>query len=212
MKGLIIKDFCNAKSFSKQYLIILAVMAVCSFGTKNLSFLTVYIVILGGMQCITTMNVDENCGFNKFALTTPLGIKKLVGAKYIFFLCSLGIAWLVSLLLHIVIGLLPKADWGEFSMKGVLGIICCLAACFSTALPLVYKYGVEKARYTYVIAMAIAFALINFAGHIAEEKEVASLLDKIPNGTWEIVATIISIGIVYLSYRCSVRAVEKKEW
>lgn len=212
MKGMIIKDFYNAKSFSKQYLIMLAVMAACAFGTKNLSFLTIYIVILGGMQCITTMNVDESCGFNKFALTTPIGIKKLVGAKYVFFLCSLGIAWLISFLLHIIIAFLPKTDWGEFSMKGVLGIICILVACFSASLPFVYKFGVEKARYTYVIMMAIAFALIYFAGHIAEEKEVALLLDKIPNGTWEIVATIISIGIVYLSYRCSVRAVEKKEW
>lgn len=86
MKGLILKDFCNAKAFSKQYLIILIIMAACAFGTKNLAFLTIYIVILGGMQCITTMNIDENCGFNKICNDDADWSQEACGCKVFVFL------------------------------------------------------------------------------------------------------------------------------
>lgn len=65
MKGLLLKDLYNVKGFARQYVIVILAMAVI-----NISFVTIYMVILGGMMSITTMSMDESSGFNKFYLTT----------------------------------------------------------------------------------------------------------------------------------------------
>ncbi|HCH98796.1 MAG TPA: hypothetical protein DFI63_12425 [Lachnospiraceae bacterium] len=65
MKGLLLKDLYNVKGFARQYVIVILAMAVI-----NISFVSIYMVILGGMMSITTMSMDESSGFNKFYLTT----------------------------------------------------------------------------------------------------------------------------------------------
>lgn len=65
VKGLLLKDLYNVKGFARQYVIVILAMAVI-----NISFVSIYMVILGGMMSITTMSMDESSGFNKFYLTT----------------------------------------------------------------------------------------------------------------------------------------------
>lgn len=65
MKGLLLKDLYNVKGFARQYVIVILAMAVI-----NISFVSIYMVVLGGMMSITTMSMDESSGFNKFYLTT----------------------------------------------------------------------------------------------------------------------------------------------
>lgn len=65
MKGLLLKDLYNVKGFARQYVIVILAMTVI-----NISFVSIYMVILGGMMSITTMSMDESSGFNKFYLTT----------------------------------------------------------------------------------------------------------------------------------------------
>ena len=65
MKGLLLKDLYNVKGFARQNVIVIQAMAVI-----NISFVSIYMVILGGMMSITTMSMDESSGFNKFYLTT----------------------------------------------------------------------------------------------------------------------------------------------
>ena len=65
MKGLLLKDLYNVKGFARQYVIVILAMAVI-----NISFVSIYMVILGGMMSITIMSMDESSGFNKFYLTT----------------------------------------------------------------------------------------------------------------------------------------------
>ena len=64
MKGLLLKDLYNVKGFARQYVIVILAMAVI-----NISFVSIYMVILGGMS-ITIMSMDGSSGFNKFYLTT----------------------------------------------------------------------------------------------------------------------------------------------
>lgn len=65
MKGLLLKDLYNVKGFARQYVIVILAMAVI-----NISFVSIYMVILGGMMSITIMSMDGSSGFNKFYLTT----------------------------------------------------------------------------------------------------------------------------------------------
>lgn len=70
MKGLLLKDLYSVKGFARQYVIVILAMAVWGVCMKNISFVSIYMVILGGMMSITTMSMDESSGFNKFYLTT----------------------------------------------------------------------------------------------------------------------------------------------
>ena len=65
MKGLLLKDLYNVKGFARQYVSVILAMAVI-----NISLVSIYMVIPGGMMSITTMSMDESSGFNKFYLTT----------------------------------------------------------------------------------------------------------------------------------------------
>lgn len=49
MKGLLLKDLYNVKGFARQYVIVILAMAVWGVCMKNISFVSIYMVILGGM-------------------------------------------------------------------------------------------------------------------------------------------------------------------
>ena len=65
MKGLLLKDLYNVKGFARQYVIVILAMAVWGVCMKNISFVSIYMVM-----SITIMSMDESSGFNKFYLTT----------------------------------------------------------------------------------------------------------------------------------------------
>ena len=70
IEEILLKDLYNVKGFARQYVIVILAMAVWGVCMKNISFVSIYMVILGGMMSITTMSMDESSGFNKFYLTT----------------------------------------------------------------------------------------------------------------------------------------------
>lgn len=213
MKGLILKELYLVKSFAKQYLLLLALMAAWSVFVNNLSFVIVYIVVLGSSLVISTTAMDEAVSFNKFAVTMPVESRKLVKAKYallfIFIGASMAGAWLLYLAINLI-------TWGKAEFMGLEGIVVMESLFLSAnamAIPVMFKVGATKARYTYIIVMLVMGALI-MGGYQIARKTGRSLDEMLKNGegALNLAAVGFALIIVAISYFISVKIVRKKEW
>lgn len=212
MKGLLLKDLYNVKGFGRQYVIVILAMTVWGVFMKNISFVSIYMVILAGMMNLTTMSLDESSGFNKFYLTTPGGVKKMVAAKYLFFLLTITVGILVALLSRGIAMVFPMINTSGFDAASLVVTGFILASAFSVSFPIIYKYGAEKGRYFYIAAFLVIFAVVYLVNYVAHIPAPEKILASIPDAAY--VAGIVGIGavIIFVSYLFSIRIVSRKEW
>lgn len=212
MKGLLLKDLYNVKGFARQYVIVILAMTVWGVFMKNISFVSIYMVILAGMMNLTTMSLDESSGFNKFYLTTPGGVKKMVAAKYLFFLLTIIAGILVALLSSGIAVIFPVINTAGFDAASLVVTGFILASAFSVSFPIIYKYGAEKGRYFYIAAFLVIFAVVYLVNYVAHIPAPEKILASIPDAAY--VAGIVGIGavIIFISYLVSIRIVSRKEW
>lgn len=211
MRGLIYKDLYNLKKYMRQLVFIIAAMAVL-FGMQDSgsSFLGVYTVMVSMMVVISSMSYDEFAKWDKFVLTMPVSRKTLVGSKYLLGLLVTAGGSLIAIALGLIIGIVTRRGT---SADDLIGIAACFFVCLlllSILLPLLYKFGVEKARMMILaVAMLPTLGVILFSrmglpfGEIFTDTVVNVLLFAAP------AAVLLLFG---LSYLLSVSIVNKKEF
>lgn len=214
MKGLIIKDLCSISNYKKQYALILAFMSVWSIFSKSFSFLAMYSILLGGMMVLSVMSMDEAVHFNRYALTMPISVKTLVKEKYVLVCICIGAG---SLLALIVEAIAMSTPWYEGTAEWIM--INCLSSFFLIAytitLPIIFKYGVEKARYAYMAVMLVMGAVIGIAVYLTKNMPVM-LFDGVPHLVDNLLLTgglwILDAIVLVISCQVSLKAVRNKEW
>lgn len=214
MKGLIIKDLCSISNYKKQYALILAFMSVWSIFSKSFSFLAMYSILLGGMMVLSVMSMDEAVHFNRYALTMPISVKTLVKEKYVLVCICIGAGSLLALIVEVIAMSTP---WYEGTAEWIM--INCLSSFFLIAytitLPIIFKYGVEKARYAYMAVMLVMGAAIGISVYLTRNTTVM-LFDGVPHLVDNLLLTgglwIIDAIVLVISYQVSLKAVRNKEW
>jgi len=196
MKGLLIKDFLGLRKYFRTVLLMIAAYAVLMFFMDSAYFLSGMIVLLSAMIAITSFSFDHMAGWDVYALSLPISRKDVVMSKYVLAL----ILTLGGVLLSIAIGALYTAIQHTGSFVETLIVSCALFVVgmlfISILLPLLFKFGVEKARLMIIAVFAIptaAFvALSNIAGlEMPSEQAIISLLPLAP---------LILIGLLAASY------------
>lgn len=214
MKGLLIKDLCSISNYKRQYATILVFMSVWSIFSKSFSFLAMYSILLGGMMVLSVMSMDEAVHFNRYALTMPISVKTLVKEKYVLVCICIGAG---SLLALIVEGIAMSTPWYEGTAEWIM--INCLSSFFLIAytitLPIIFKYGVEKARYTYMAVILVMGAVIGISVYLTRNTTVM-LFDGVPHLVDNLLLTggllILDAIVLVISYQISLKAVRDKEW
>lgn len=211
MKGLLYKDFCNLRQVGKQSLIVLGVFTVWSIFVKNSQLFSMMIPIYCMMMLFTAMSYDEMACFDKYALTLPVTRKELVKAKYIL-LCLLFAA---GILIGSLGGMVLRAFLGsqmslpeEAISAAAVGFLYLLA--FEVLLPLVFRYGAEKARLFLAAVFLVAFGLLYGGFTVVKMTGVQVSL--------QLVLGVLCAGIIlvfagfFISYGLSVKIIKNKEW
>ena len=112
--------------------------------------------------------------------------------------------------------ILKKPVWDYVPVAG----IHLLLLPFISALvyPVIYKYGIEKARYIYIL-VTMVMALVVIGGASALKLETVSesvMLAGIPAFAAVLallgICTVIDAVAVFLSYQISLKIVKKREW
>lgn len=222
MKGLIIKDLLQLKSYFKTLIIFMFIFVCVSLEPENTSTDGILIIMMTlglGMFGMATFSYDEMAKANKYILTFPLTKKEVVLSKYVLqFLLTITGAILGSIL-SVIISIVLSKDMPNFidlisiALGGVFGI----GLVESIQMPCFYKMGAEKGRiYMFIITVAVAF----IAGGIITlgEKVINNFsidLNSI-NNILETFLPFVLLGLVlleyFISYKISYKVYSKKEF
>lgn len=222
MKGLIIKDLLQLKSYLKTLIVFMFIFVCVSLEPKNTSVDGILIIMMTlglGMFGMATFSYDEMAKANKYILTFPLTKKEVVLSKYVlqFLLTITGsvLGMILSIIISLVLGKeIPNSiDLISIALGGILGI----GLVESIQIPCIYKMGAEKGRiYMFIATVVIAF----IAGAIVMlgEKVINNFsinLDFI-NNMLESVFPLVLLGLIlleyFISYKISYKIYSKKEF
>lgn len=207
MKGLILKDLYILKGYGKHYGLIFLFLLLWSISIRSFNFMTMYIVIIGSSLVMSTMSMDEAVSFNRFALAAPLDMRTIVKSKYLLFLITVGGGAGISILLN----LLFTGKDSSYEWYGFIAIVTLFLIANGVALPAIFKFGVEKARYVNFLTM-ILVAAVTAGGFLMADKvgipeENMEMFFKRGFG---IGCLMLGGAALLISYFLSVRIVAKK--
>jgi len=217
MKGLLIKDvrtiLNNNKSF---FMMAIAIVFIFAF-METPEFVIGYIAILGTMLVLGTISYDEFDNGYAFIFTLPVTRKSYVQSKYVLALVYTVVVWLVACTLLLII---TSVRENVFSMTFPIGVLCGSYVLQSIMIPVQLKYGSEKSRVAIVIIMgalfgigALAMLLLSKQGIFPEDLgAIVDNLSGLSNFIIGLVLFAVAAVIMFISYRCSIKVMENKEF
>lgn len=154
MKGLVLKDLLNLKQQAKIYLLIVAIWFGIGFADKNASFFSGVTMMLTILIPMTAIGYDDKAKWDRYALTMPISKTQLAISKHLLGLLCAFAGMVLSLLFQLIaIGVPEMTDLIKYISISSLGIII-----LSILLPLIFYYGIEKARLLFLIVILIPSA------------------------------------------------------
>lgn len=222
MKGLIIKDLLQLKSYFKTLIIFMFIFVCVSLEPENTStdgILTIMMTLGLGMFGMATFSYDEMAKANKYILTFPLTKKEVVLSKYVLQIILTLTGAILGSILSVIISLVLSKNIPNFIdlISIALGGLFGIGLVESIQMPYFYKMGAEKGRiYMFIITVIVAF----IAGGIITlgEKVINNFsidLNSISN-VLETFLPLVLLGLVlleyFISYKISYKIYSKKEF
>ncbi len=164
MKSLVLKDLYNIGHNAKSMLFILVVLAVGLVPTSGAGGYMIMCAVLCSMMTVTTFTFDNMAGWTPYALVMPVTRREIVLAKYLVLAVFCTVGDLFGLAAGGVCGFVmgeytvgPQA-FAELAVLALAGWAVAFAMG-SVAIPLVYRFGAERARVLLLVAFLIPAAL-----------------------------------------------------
>ncbi len=169
MKALIWKDlYCIANTI-RSMVVVLVFLAVCLIPSAGPEGYAVFCTWFCTMMVLNTFSFDEYCKWNHFALTMPVSRREIVRAKYlVLVLLSVTSAVFGMAIAAVARVVLSKAlIWAELKALPLVALagVCVSLMLMGSVIPLVLKFGPEKARLFLVLVTAIPAGLL-YAGNL----------------------------------------------
>lgn len=215
MIGLLKKEYYLMEGQMKSWLIV----AVFCFFYSNFmnadSFLFMLIILIGIMSTMTVFSLDKACGWDTYAISLPLTRKEIVEARYLFaFLIDIGVS-LACCLLMLLRGLMNGGVNIPESLHSLFQILLVTILMQLLLFPVIYKLGVEKARFVY---MAVFICLSLGVLGLSQLDDNGAVLAGIRINAEKIMqygeaaAVILAVAGLFLSLWLSVHIYEKQEF
>lgn len=211
MFGLILKDFMLIKSNFKMLFILVIFFGIMSFlGNDSLLFIP---TVMSFAIIISTFSFDEYYHTNAYVTTMPNGRKNMVLAKYcVAILLSLGLL-LICMILGYIIGIMKDSLDLEFLLVSGISTFLSTLLLFSIIFPITYKFGIEKSRMTLlVIVFAVTGFFMLFGQFINLPSDIFTNIIEVFNNYGFIIFPIVIIIALSLSFGCSCKIVNNKEY
>ena len=207
MKGLILKDLYALQKYCKSVIFILIVFEICGLVSSDNGFFFIsYPCLFGSVLPVTLLTYDEKEKWNNYVQTLPVSKSQYVSVKYIlgliltaFFIALVSIFQVVKMFKN---NLFDFADYVN-TMLMIIGF-CLLISTF--VMPFIFKFGTEKGRIVYLLAIGIFCGLFTMASMSDNDFSLVAL-GKLPT------VTVVGICVVLyvLSWILSIRFYEKRE-
>lgn len=168
MVALILKDMYNLKKYILSMCLMVFVVGLISHNSNSVQSVIPMGGIIFGMMIFTTFSFDDMSNWTKYSLVTPVTKKDIVKAKFIVLLILSFIGIMYGLLVTLFIDIFISKNL-TLENLGIYAIITLLSFSISeifgsVAMPLVYKFGAEKARnlllLSYLIPVGIGAGIL----------------------------------------------------
>ncbi|MBF4696395.1 ABC-2 transporter permease [Clostridioides difficile] len=211
MKGLILKDLLNLKGNIKFILLFIIMFGfMSSLGDGNVNNFIGVIIVLCTTMIVSTFSYDDLNKWDSYVLTMPINRNDIVLSKYLTMLIFSFIGVLVSLIVSVTIGYFKNTlILNEILLINAL--ILSISVCFgSLILPLIYKFGTERARLLMILCFLVpTLALLVFKSILENISSPISI--EIILNTLVYSLPFVAILLFVISYFISSKIYSKKE-
>lgn len=204
MMGLLMKDIIGLKGFSRMLLLLVALYIGVGIYAGDLSTASATMIVLCAMLPMSSVALDDQSKWNAYACCLPVRRGQAVAGKYLLVVTLVAVAWLIMGLSGLVLQFFAPVDWpGLLLTCGMMG--CVVLLMNGLTMPLLFQFGVEKARLVIMIVFMAAFIIFT---QVDAAQQVVQRL-----GSLSIGLMVLAVIAVYVaSYLISVRIYEKKEF
>ena len=200
MKALLVKDLLTLKGQAKSLLLVLAVWFIISFVNGSGLFFTSLSVIYGMLLPLTTLSIDEKSRVDRYMMSMPVTRAELALSRY-----ALGLLGLLALGVLGIGASLVIGDSLEEALGASAACFCLAVLLLGVTLPLVYKFGTDKAR---VICIAVYMVTFLAVGFIAARFGIE--LDDLSGAFF--LLPFLSLAVLALSAAVSLGIYKKREF
>ncbi len=200
MKALLVKDLLTLKGQAKSLLLVLAVWFIISFINGSGLFFTSLSVIYGMLLPLTTLSIDEKSRVERYMMSMPVTRAELALSRY-----ALGLLGLLALGVLGIGASLVIGDSLEEALGASAACFCLAVLLLGVTLPLVYKFGTDKARVVCIAVYMVTFLAVSFiAAHFGIE------LDDLSGAFF--LLPFLSLAVLALSAAVSLGIYKKREF
>ena len=162
MKALLLKDFYTLGK-SLRSLVFLMVL----WSMIPMAFLNVFAVIYGSMIPYSTMACDQQSRWNTFARMLPYRDRDIVLSRYVLgWLCTAAGGAVMFALQNLLSLFSPRFGC---SLWAVLTALCVALLLLDVNIPLMLRYGTEKARWVSKLVIILTCATAGALGALAAD-------------------------------------------
>lgn len=207
MKGLLLKDMYSLQKYVKTVGVMLILYAAIGSGNDDPSFIIGMVILFFAMLSLTTFSYDETAHWPQFALSMPLSRKKIVLSKYILCLILVAAGGAASVVLAGAISIL-KHTYILGNIVLISGGVSMIALLMMSVLfPLLYKFGVEKARLMMIMVFLIPFGFVMLLNYLNVPMPGENVLK-----TFLYFSPLIVAAVMAVSYSISCKIFMEKEF
>lgn len=210
MKGLIKKDFLLIKSNLKILTILFIIYGFMTFnGEMDISFILPFMSVV---IMVSTFSYDSYNKWDAYVIALPNGRKNSIKAKYIATIIFLFITTMILSLFAIIANYMKEntLNLGE-TLQMTLTMLEATIIVQGVMYPVIYKFGLEKARigiFTFIFGLGF---LANLISKFIDFQPLFQHLDML-NNYWVVILPIFTITFLYISYKISEKIYKKKEF
>lgn len=209
MKALIYKDLISIKNALLLQFVIIIGLGIYFYKENQLVLIPLFFILIPIIVLGMVFGIDNQYSTDKYLISSGISRKKIVFSRY-------TIIWFMSLFaiaLSFVVGFNKNSLTKEIPLILILSSLFFITSIVGVVeLPLMYKFGAEKARLVFVILYFVVFA---FFSTISSNKEW--LLEYVNKGLTmdktllSLIIFTITIIVHALSVFISIKIFENKE-
>ena len=209
MLGFIKKDLLMLKGNLKTFILLLIFYVLLAYlGEFDISFLPPFFSV---MMMLSTFSYDNYNNFDAYAISFPNGKRNIILSKYLASLILTFGTTILVLILAILISYLKGniSNLGETSLTMLVEFLATVII-LSIMYPIIFKFGIEKAR---LVIFILVFGLGILGGFLLKfiNFDFLNSLSFLAN-YWFITILIITILVLIISYILSRKIYLKKEF
>lgn len=209
MKALIYKDLISIKNALLLQFVIIIALGIYFYKENQLVLIPLFFILIPIILLGMVFGIDNQYSTNKYLISSGISRKKIVFSRY-------AIIWFMSLFtmaLSFIVGFNKNPLTKEIPLILILSSLFFITSIVGVVeLPLMYKFGAEKARLVFVILYFLVFA---FFSTVSSNKEW--LLEYVNKGLTmdktllSLIIFAITIIVHSISVFISIKIFENKE-